>query len=247
MLGGAPAIAAGCSQALPQKLNRTIEPYTANQKTTTVQTLANGTTITRETTARIARDSSGRTFRETVMDYRTGDGQIPKQSMFNVMDPVNRLNINWSSNSKVANVFHMPDPAQVRRTPPPLSPAPAPSANVQTAVIPRPRMPEAHTESLGTKTIDGLEATGTRTTQTFAVGEIGNDQPIIVTHETWMSIDLRISVLQIDDDPRTGVRTTQLIDIERGEPDPALFDPPEGYTIKDQYPNPPNAPLAGVE
>jgi hypothetical protein len=29
----------------------------------------------------------------------------------------------------------------------------------------------------------------------------------------------------------------ELTDIERGEPDPALFRPPEGYTVKDQYPN----------
>jgi hypothetical protein len=58
-----------------------------------------------------------------------------------------------------------------------------------------------------------------------------------VTHETWVSEELMLAVMQIDDDPRTGVRTMELTDIERGEPDPALFQVPEGYTVKDQYPN----------
>jgi hypothetical protein len=229
--------------AQTQKLNRTFEPYTATQKTTTVQTLANGATVTRETTGKVARDSSGRAFLETVMDLPMPEGETGKQSNFNVIDPVNHVIINWNSRTKQATIYHMSDSAQARQTLRPVSPASAPSAGVQTAVIPRPMRPEAHSEGLGTKTIDGIEVTGKRTTQTFAAGQIGNDQPIVVTHETWMSTELRIPVLQIDDDPRTGVRTTQLIDVQRGEPDPALFQPPEGYEIKDQYPNQQNVSL----
>ena len=92
-------------------------------------------------------------------------------------------------------------------------------------------------EDLGARTINGIDAKGRRTTETFPAGSFGNDQPLTVSHEVWMSPELGLPVLQIDDDPRTGVRTTELTEIERGEPDPALFQPPEGYTIKDQYPN----------
>jgi hypothetical protein len=166
-----------------------------------------------------------------------------KHSMFNVIDPVNHVSIHWNSQSKEATVLHMPDPAQTRQPPPLLSPASAPSASVQTEVIPRPVRPESHTEGIGTKTIDGIDVTGVRTTQTYALGQIGNDQPIVVTHETWMSIELHIPVLEIDDDPRTGVRTMRLTDVERGEPDPSLFQPPEGYTIKDQNPSQQNVSL----
>lgn len=87
------------------------------------------------------------------------------------------------------------------------------------------------------KQSNGLEARGTRFTTTYPVGRVGNDQPFTVTHETWISTELMIAVLQIDDDPRTGARTMELTDIERGEPDPALFQPPEGYTVKDKYPD----------
>ena len=212
VLGGATAAANGCAEADSQGRSRTIEPYTAHQKTTTVQTLANGTTITRETNSRQARDSSGRSFRENAIDFPMVDGETYKHSMFNVFDPVNRITINWSSQSKEAVVFHMADPTQIRHVQlPPSQPIPVP--------------------------VNGLEAKGTRVTTTYPVGRAGNDQPLTVTHETWMSTDLRIPVLQIDNNPRTGVRSVELTDIERGKPNSSLFRPPEGYTVRDQYPN----------
>jgi hypothetical protein len=240
VLSGASAAAQGCSEVGQQGRIRPIEPYTANQKTTTVQILANGTTITRETIAKEARDSSGRTFHESVFDFPTGDVETGKQSMFNVFDPVNHISINWSTQSKVANVFHMPEPAQMRQAQTRSSPA-RPSqwtGLVYGAIPPTPAAPlQPIREDLGTKNINGLEAKGNRMTTTYPVGRVGNDQPFTVTHETWVSEELMLAVMQIDDDPRTGVRTMELTDIERGEPDPALFQVPEGYTVKDQYPN----------
>ena len=240
VLGGATAAANDCAEADPQGRSRTIEPYTANQKTTTIQTLANGTTITRETNSRQARDSSGRSFRENAIDFPMVDGETHKQSMFNVFDPVNRITINWSSQSKEAVVFHMADPTQIRHVQLPPSqpiPVPVPVTGIVAAGSNGGQVRPTH-EDLGTRTINGLEAKGTRVTTTYPVGRVGNDQPLTVTHETWMSTDLRIPVLQIDNDPRTGVRTVELTDIERGEPDSSLFQPPEGYTVRDQYPKP---------
>ncbi len=136
-------------------------------------------------------------------------------------------------------MFHIPEPTQIPRAPltPSRSvsaPVPVTSAVVEVSNGDRPRPTR---EDLGSKTINGLEAKGTRMTTTYPVGRVGNDQPFTVTHETWMSTDLMIPVLQIDNDPRTGVRTMELTNIERGEPDSSLFQPPEGYTIKDQCPN----------
>jgi hypothetical protein len=96
--------------------------------------------------------------------------------------------------------------------------------------------PERKTEKLGGKTIAGVYAEGTRLTITYPVGFFGNDKPIITFHETWMSSDLRLVVLSVDDDPRTGARITEVTSLDRGEPNPALFQVPEGYTIRDQYP-----------
>ena len=48
------------------------------------------------------------------------------------------------------------------------------------------------TESLGTKNIEGIQATGTRTTDTIPAGAIGNDKDIVITHETWYAPDLKV-------------------------------------------------------
>jgi hypothetical protein len=63
---------------------------------------------------------------------------------------------------------------------------------------------------------------------------MGNDRPIVVVRETWTAPDLAMVVLSINDDPRTGVQTTELTDFDRNEPDPALFNVPEGYAIHEQ-------------
>jgi hypothetical protein len=96
--------------------------------------------------------------------------------------------------------------------------------------------PERKSEKLGGKTIAGVYAEGTRLTITYPVGFFGNDKPIIAFHETWLSSDLKLVLLSIDDDPRTGTRITEVTSLDRGEPNPALFQVPEGYTIRDQYP-----------
>jgi hypothetical protein len=209
-----------------------VEPYTANRKSTRVQKLKDGTTITHETISKEARDSSGRTYHESRQETPAGaEGQIREFSFFTVFDPVNRININWNSQSKEATVFHMPDPSQVRQN---HLQAQETRAQVnQPAPADRPTRPVR--EDLGTKTINGVDAKGTRITTIIPAGRAGNDQPLTITREIWMSPELGIGVLQINDDPRTGVQTMELTDIERGEPDPSLFQVPEGYTVKDQY------------
>jgi hypothetical protein len=96
--------------------------------------------------------------------------------------------------------------------------------------------PETKKENLGGKTIAGVYAEGVRLTITYPVGYFGNDKPLITFHETWMSSDLKLVLLSVDDDPRTGTRITEVTNLNRGEPNPALFQVPEGYTIRDQYP-----------
>jgi hypothetical protein len=86
-------------------------------------------------------------------------------------------------------------------------------------------------EDLGTMTIQGVEARGQRWTTTIPVGEIGNDQPLVQTQEDWCVPSLRLAVRTLSDDPRMGKRTTELVKLDQGEPDSALFLPPEGYEV----------------
>ncbi len=87
-------------------------------------------------------------------------------------------------------------------------------------------------EELGTQTVEGVAATGTRTTTTIAAGAIGNLQPIKVVSEQWFSNDLQVLVLTKHSDPRSGETTYRLVNIVRAEPDRSLFTVPPDYTIK---------------
>ncbi len=100
--------------------------------------------------------------------------------------------------------------------------------------------PKTNSESLGTQTIEGLTAEGTRRTTTYPVDSVGNDREIVATNESWFSKKLKVEVLTKTSDPRMGDSSTKLTNISLIEPDPALFVPPADYTIKD--PGSPAAP-----
>jgi hypothetical protein len=237
-------------------------PYTAVKKTTIIQKLADGTTINRENSSTEARDSQGRTVQQNSVSQIHGQNIVHT----NVMDPVARTTTIWMSPSKQATRIHMPDLRGAAQQSGPtamglgsgsigaVSNATSLSQTIRTGAngtapeatgmvtmtagpVHDPNLrPERKTEKLGGKTIAGVYAEGTRITVTYPVGFFGNDKPIITFHETWMSSDLKLVVLSVDDDPRTGTRITEVTNLDRGEPNPALFQVPEGYTIKGQYP-----------
>ncbi|HZP05021.1 MAG TPA: hypothetical protein VFB43_08985 [Terracidiphilus sp.] len=206
-------------------------PYTATLKTTVVRTLANGTKITHETTMKEARDSNGRTYRERHHESLPAGADGADFVTVNIFDPVNRVSIMWNADSKQATIFHMPEPEQIRS-------AAGQTPKVQTRVRSRQNTPDSapQFERLGTQTINGVVAEGIRVTRIIPAGKQGNDQPITITNETWRSNELKLLVRSINDDPLTGVTTTELTNFEQGEPDPALFQVPEGYTVKEQFP-----------
>jgi hypothetical protein len=89
------------------------------------------------------------------------------------------------------------------------------------------------TESLGTQTIEGVSAEGTRSTITIPAGEIGNTLPIEVVDETWYSPELQINVMTKHRDPRSGETTYRLTNLSRSEPDRSLFEVPAGYAVQE--------------
>lgn len=197
------------------------EPFSAMWVNEIVKTLADGTKITQHGHHFVARDSAGRERIEMRLSAAK-DGK-PEQKMVFVMDPVAHTLTTWAEGTtgpKVASVAKMKDP----------------SGKVPTAATPkgndsRPQ-PQVTTESIGSQVIDNVVATGEKTTTIVPVGRSGNDQPITKTHEAWTSDELKLVLLQKWSDPRTGVRTTQLSDFSRTEPNAALFHPPAGYEIR---------------
>ncbi len=87
------------------------------------------------------------------------------------------------------------------------------------------------TESLGTKTFEGVEAEGTRVVTTIEAGKIGNERPIEIVYERWFSKELDLTVYSRHYDPRFGEQIYRLTNIDRSEPDRSLFTVPSDYKI----------------
>ncbi len=90
----------------------------------------------------------------------------------------------------------------------------------------------ANTEQLGKQVIEGLETEGKRTTITIPAGQIGNEQPIVITNEVWYSPELQTIVYSKRDDPMAGTTIFKLTNIVRAEPDAALFQVPPDYKVE---------------
>jgi hypothetical protein len=109
--------------------------------------------------------------------------------------------------------------------------------------------PERRKEDLGTQTIEGVSARGSRHVTTFPAGFFGNERPLEVVDEKWYSEELQTVVMTKHSDPRSGETTFRLTNINRSNPDRSLFEVPADYTVKEpktmmRKPAPPAKPAA---
>jgi len=186
-------------------------PYSAVQVTETQQALGDGNQIARQEQSKVYRDSQGRVR----MEHTAKGSQAP--AVIAIFDPV----------AGVAHVLH-PSTLTAVKTPVHMH------SEVESGRAPRSRQnltSDVQTEDLGTQMINGLAATGTRTTRTIPAGAIGNQQAIQVVREAWVSIELKVPVMIKSSDPRFGSRVMQLTNIVRAEPDASLFQVPANYAV----------------
>jgi hypothetical protein len=196
-------------------------PFSAVQVTTHQQTLANGNTIQRQEQTKLFRDSQGRVREETTWSGRDGQGS---RTVVTISDPVAQVVRRLNPQSKTAFEMTMGQPH-------------ASGARGHAAGNRRTHQDSANVvkEDLGTQTINGVPATGTRVTRTIAAGAVGNEQPIQLVREMWVSNDLKVPVTIKVTDPRFGTTTTQLTGITRAEPDAALFQTPADYSVGQRH------------
>jgi hypothetical protein len=212
-------------------------PYSAEEVTEHVQTLADGTHITQPAPRTVFyRDSLGRTRIEHSFPLPPGASGGAGPNMIEISDPVSGARYTLDPRSRTARKFPSAPPppptgtmaTSQRFAVPAANPAlPLPSPDSQ------PPRPQFSHESLGTQTIDGVLAEGARTTVTYPIGAVGNDRPITTVSETWTSPELKTVVLRKNSDPRNGESITRLTNISRVEPDPSLFQIPSDYEIVD--------------
>jgi hypothetical protein len=82
-------------------------------------------------------------------------------------------------------------------------------------------------QDLGTQSIEGLTAHGVRVTQTIPGNGAGSE--VVLVDEYWYSDDLHMNVMVKHSDPRKGSVTMTLTQASRTDPDPSLFEIPDGY------------------
>lgn len=234
-------------------------PYSAEMVTEHSQTLGDGTHISQTITrSKIFHDSQGRTRNEEFLQIpgRTSDFPAfirindPVAGYLYTLDPqrqtARRITLrpapgaNISANAVFLGTVTGKTAAVITGPPPP----PPPSNRLGTAragMIAAPAQPaegaahpEISTESLGMRMIEGVQATGTRTTTTYPAGFFGNDRPLTTTTEVWTSPDLKAMVLMTNSDPRSGETTTRMTNIVQAEPDASLFEVPSDYQVVDQ-------------
>ena len=121
----------------------------------------------------------------------------------------------------------VPGTMMVKPPPPPPPPPPGYKGEMMSGSA------QTSQEDLGRQTVEGVAATGTRTTWTIPANAIGNLQPIKIVSEQWFSPDLQLLVLTKHSDPRTGENVYRLQSIVRAEPDRSLFTLPPDYTLRE--------------
>lgn len=196
-------------------------PYKAEYKVSHVQALADGTTITRESTEVKALDSQGRRMTATT----TTSGNRAPITHVMVYDPVARTQTFWHSPGKVAHVLQMSELGAEHHC--------LTITRDDVSVVSGPKAKFA-SEDLGTESIQGIEARGRRYTTTIPTGAEGNDAPLVNTSERWTAVTVGLDglvVRETRDDPRRGKMIREMTSLSQSDPDLATFQPPEGYEI----------------
>jgi hypothetical protein len=216
-------------------------PYSATITNESVQTLEDGTHIVQSSSGSTARDSQGRTRQDAPLPAIGNLSAADAPHLVFLQDPVAGTSYTLNLTDKTA-----------WKNPMPSSGASVAGASVTTgtffvhtgngapADMPPPPMvvqrrlavedpSEVSTENLGAQTMEGVQVTGVRTTQTIPTGKIGNDRPITIVTEVWTSPELKTIVLSKRNDPRIGQQTFKLTNIQRAEPDPSLFTVPADF------------------
>jgi len=168
-------------------------PYSADSTTETTQVLSDGNRIVRKETAKMYRDSMGRTRRDLSVNAIVPWSAGAPTEMVSIFDPVARAH--YMLNVQEKKAFKMPAPPK-----PPAGdvgmgmmstdrvfvagggmtePGPGPGMTIMEK---DPGIGNRTETSLGTQEIEGIQAQGTRTEETIPAGKIGNEKPIVITN-----------------------------------------------------------------
>jgi hypothetical protein len=209
------------SIVIPPKLNA---PFTLLLETEWVRGLPDGGSITTVNKRRIARDTEGRIYMERWFLVPKDGKEKSQMTTIQISDPHNRTLYSCfmlrENRECVLITYASPPDAVFKFQGPPTGPLPDGAG-------------ETIHEDLGKQFVSGVETTGTRDTVIYNAGLFGNDRKMSIEREFWYSPKLGFNLLSKRSDPRIGTQTFAATNLILSEPDPKLFDLPEGFKIVD--------------
>src|SRR5262249_16683974 len=179
-------------------------PYCATRESETKQTLGDGTHIILRSKNKVCRDSLGRIRNESFESK--SNGQVSEEpTVITINDPIEHVFYRLDIKRRLATrTVQNPLPAASRSQAPVLPPSPVKAPAFQSRTL---------EESLGTQQIEGLLVQGHRGTITHPIGEFGNDKPMVMVDEQWVSSELGEVILLKRTDPRYGDSVIRLTDV----------------------------------
>ncbi|MGA9673411.1 MAG: hypothetical protein WBQ94_29745 [Terracidiphilus sp.] len=200
-------------------------PFTAIVHTQWIRPLPEGGTYTLVNQRRVARDSRGRIYEERWL-LVPKDGNLKSQmNVIQVADPSLHTLYNCFTllQPHRCNLINFRDSSNAVYKPDVRPPGPLPNGAGN------------HThEDLGSRTLAGVETTGTRDSTIINPGVNGNDRAYSITREFWYAETLGINLLSDLSNPNVGKQIFTVTDVSLSEPDPALFELPEGFEVVDR-------------
>ncbi|MGD0629946.1 MAG: hypothetical protein ABR987_11355 [Terracidiphilus sp.] len=206
---------------IPPLLN---QPFTAIVHTEWTRPMMGGGTYTWVNKRQVARDSKGRIYEERWLLVPRGGNLESRMNVIQIADP----NTHISYNCFTLQTPHRCFPQEFRDT----AEMVYKPAIGTTGPLPNNLGFRTH-EDLGTRSIEGIETRGTRDTTNYNAGVMGSDQPFTAHREFWYATQLGINLYSEVVDPNVGKQAFTLTDVNLAEPDPKLFELPEGYTVGD--------------
>jgi hypothetical protein len=199
-------------------------PFTALVHTQWIRPLPDGGTYTLVNQRQVARDTAGRIYEERWL-LVPKDGMMQSQmNVIQIADPASHTLYNCFT----LNMPHRCSLVDYSET--------ATSAYIPLTMVSG-QLPNGNGfsvhENLGGQSFEGIDTRGTRDTVTYNEGVIGNDRPFSRVREFWFAPSLGINLKSEVSDPGFGKQIFTVTDIRTTEPDPKLFELPDGFVVVD--------------
>jgi hypothetical protein len=207
-------------------------PFSAQLNVQETAVLRDGSIAQSKTTRQLARDMRGRIHNELRATVSLSSEEAPPLMSIHLYDPETRLSTDIDVIKRTFWTVTVNHPPQME----------APSIGYSDPDGSAPPNEFTRQDDLGVRQIEGVPVHGIRQTQTITDKKDGKQ--FVITDESWYSQDLRINLMVKHTDPRWGTRTFTVAHITRTEPDPTLFEIPEGYSQTDPPQRLPTSPVS---